>query len=192
MFLYFISFIFLLLLIFLSFCLSFFIYETKCFFFFLLSLLLFSSSSFLFFFSSSSSYSSSSSPPPSNSLTPPLLLLLFLILLRFLLILLLLFLIFLLHPFLLLLSSSSSSDMTSSVNVEELVSMSSSLPVREKICEVSLKAAKAAGTKLPIWAMICSTATCFRYVDLPLCLKEGRRGGKERMGTLIWASRAKI
>jgi hypothetical protein len=44
--------------------------------------------------------------------------------------------------------------LTSSMKVDELVSMSSSLPILVKICRVILKDAYSAGTKEPIWAMI--------------------------------------
>jgi hypothetical protein len=40
------------------------------------------------------------------------------------------------------------------MKVDELVSMSSSLPILVKICRVILKDAYSAGTKEPIWAMI--------------------------------------
>ena len=57
---------------------------------------------------------------------------------------------------------------TSIMKVEEFVSRSSSLPIREKIWFVMRKEAYSAGTNEPIWAMICSRAICRRYVDFPL------------------------
>jgi len=58
---------------------------------------------------------------------------------------------------------------TSREKVEELVSMSSSLPMREKIWSAIRNEAYSAGTNEPIWAMIWVSAICRRYVDLPLC-----------------------
>lgn len=58
--------------------------------------------------------------------------------------------------------------LTSNMNVEELDSMSSSLPILEKIWSVILKEPYSAGIKHPIWAMICNNTICLRYVLLPL------------------------
>lgn len=54
------------------------------------------------------------------------------------------------------------------MNVEELFSMSSSLPIRENIWFATLNDAYSAGTNDPIWAIICSKTTWRKYVDLPL------------------------
>lgn len=51
---------------------------------------------------------------------------------------------------------------TSNMKVEELVCISSSLPTREKIWLAILKDAYSAGTKLPVCAIICRSATCLR------------------------------
>lgn len=61
--------------------------------------------------------------------------------------------------------------LTSNMNVEELDSMSSSLPILEKICSVILKEPYSAGIKHPTWAMICNNTICLRYVLLPLYKK---------------------
>ena len=53
------------------------------------------------------------------------------------------------------------------MKVLELLSITSLVPIRVRRRSVTRMLAKLAGTKLPIWAMMTSKATCRRYVDLP-------------------------